>query len=62
MPRETYDALRGVALATGEDVETHVAHALEEYLAGEGHRSAVAGFAARAARRHRTALDRLADP
>jgi hypothetical protein len=51
-----------VALATGEDVETHVAHALEEYLAGEGHRSAVAGFAARAARRHRTALDRLADP
>lgn len=62
MPRDAYDALRAVAFATGEDVDSHVLAALQEYLATEGHRRAVAGFGARAARRHRTALDRLTDP
>lgn len=62
MPKETYDALRAVALATGEDVDTHVLEALLGYLSVEGHRTAVAGFGERARARHRTALDRLADP
>jgi len=62
VPKETYDALRAVALATGVDVDEHVLAALRSYLSEEGHRAAVVGFGERARTRHRIALDRLADP
>jgi DNA-binding transcriptional MocR family regulator len=62
VPRDTYDALRAVAFATGEDVAALVHQALQDFLATEGHRRAVAGFATRAGRRHRAALERLDDP
>jgi hypothetical protein len=62
VPKATYDALRAVALATGEDVDEHVLQALLGYLSVEGHWTAVDGFGERARARHRTALDRLADP
>jgi hypothetical protein len=51
-----------VAFATGEDVATLVHQALQDFMATEGHRRAVAGFATREGRRHRAALDRLDDP
>src|SRR5215813_13466355 len=53
VPRDTYDALRAVAFATGEDVATLVHQALQDFMATEGHRRAVAGFASREGRRHR---------
>lgn len=62
VPRELYEALSALALATGEDVQEHVARALRIYLEDEGHRAAVAGFGERARERHRVALDRLDDP
>lgn len=61
VPDELLDPLRALTLVTGGAVEEHVARALREYLADEGHHAAVEGFAERARRRHRIALDRLGD-
>ena len=62
IPRALYDELRTVALASGVEVDEHVARALRAYLDDGGHRAAVTGFAERARRRHRGALDLLAEP
>jgi hypothetical protein len=62
VPRTLYDELRTVALASGVEVDEHVARALRAYLDDGGHDAEVAGFAARARRRHRGALDLLAEP
>ena len=62
VPRAVYDELRTVALASGIDVDEHVARALRAYLADGGHQAAVTGFAERARQRHRGALDLLAAP
>ena len=61
LPKDVFDALQALAFATDEEVVDHVVRALHGYLAEDGHRAAVAGFAARAQVRHRAALDRL-DP
>jgi hypothetical protein len=62
IPRALYDELRTIALASGVEVDEHVARALRAYLDDGGHRAAVTGFAERARRRHRGALDLLAEP
>jgi hypothetical protein len=62
LPKDLFESLRVLAFATGEDVPTHVLRAVRGYLAEEGHRAAVHGFAERARIRHRGALDRLGEP
>jgi len=62
VPRELYGELRTVALASGIGVDEHVARALRAYLDDGGRHASVAGFAERARRRHRGALDLLAEP
>jgi hypothetical protein len=61
VPREVYEALQGLCVATGTGVEEQMTRALRAYLDGEGHRAAVVGFADRARERHRIALDKLAE-
>ena len=61
VPEDLLDPLRALTLVTGGEVEDHVARALRGYLADEGHRAAVEGFASRAREQHRIALDRLGD-
>lgn len=62
VPRALYDELRMVALVSGVEVDEHVARALRAYLDDGGREAAVTGFAERARRRHRDALDLLAEP
>jgi hypothetical protein len=62
VPRALYDELRTVALVSGIEVDEHAARALRAYLDDGGRAAAVAGYAERARRRHRGALDLLADP
>jgi len=62
LPKDVYDALQAVAFATDEEVVDHVVRALRGYLAEDGHRAAVSGFATRAQMRYRPAFDRLSDP
>jgi DNA-binding transcriptional MocR family regulator len=62
VPRDLFESLQALALATGEDVRVHLARALHAYLTDEGHRAAVDGFTDRARERHRIALDRLDAP
>ena len=61
VPEDLLEPLRALTLVTGGDIQDHVARALRGYLADEGHRAAVEGFAERARQRHHVALDRLAD-
>jgi hypothetical protein len=61
VPDDLLDPLRALTLVTGDEMEDHVARALRGYLADEGHRAAVEGFADRVRERHRIALDRLDD-
>ncbi|MCP6756820.1 hypothetical protein NL533_34860, partial [Klebsiella pneumoniae] len=62
IPRALYDELRTVALASGIEVDEHAARAVRAYLDDDGHAATVVGFAERARRRHRGALDLLAEP
>jgi hypothetical protein len=62
VPRALYDELRTVSLVSGIEVDEHVARAVRAYLDDDGRAAEVAGFAARARRRHRGALDLLAEP
>lgn len=61
VPEDLLDPLRALTIVTGGEMEDHVARALRGYLADEGHRAAVDGFADRVRERHRIALDRLDD-
>ena len=62
VPRALYDELRTVALVSGIEVDVHAARALRAYLDDGGRAAEVAGFAERARRRQRGALDLLAEP
>jgi hypothetical protein len=62
VPRVLYDELRTVALVSGIEVDEHVARAMRAYLDDGGRTAAVRGFAERARRRQRGALDLLAEP
>jgi hypothetical protein len=62
VPRVLYDELRTVALVSGIEVDEHVARAVRAYLDDGGRTAAVRGFAERARRRQRGALDLLAEP
>jgi hypothetical protein len=62
VPRALYDELRTVALVSGIEVDEHAARALRAYLDDGGRAAEVAGFAERARRRQRGALDLLAEP
>jgi hypothetical protein len=62
VPRALYDELRTLAIVSGIEVDEHVARAVRAYLDDGGRAAAVAGFAERARRRHRGALDLLAEP
>jgi hypothetical protein len=61
LPRDLGESIGTLAFATGEPVDDHVLHALQDYLDGCGHTAAVSGFTDRARDRFRAALDRLKD-
>jgi hypothetical protein len=62
LSRDLHQELRLVALVSGSGVDELVTRAVRAYLDEGGRHDAVVGFAERARRRHRRALDLLAEP